>query len=82
MPRFPIQVVAKSRTPEDHLKYYRWVRFVKEGYDRNYVWHEDTTLGWRTRWFHTFMDLVPKVIWRRLPVSWQSAHLFGDALED
>jgi hypothetical protein len=73
-------VVAKSRTPEDHLKYYRWVRFIT-GVDRDYYgdryahWEE---VGWRTRWFHAAMDLVPTVIWRHLPVRWQSKHLFGD----
>lgn len=73
--RFPIQVVAKSRTPQDHLSYYRWVRFVNGDY------HRQTGLGvvgFRFRWFITFMDLMPPVIWRRLPVRWQVAHLYGD----
>jgi hypothetical protein len=82
--RFPIQVVAKSRTPEDHIKYYRWVHFITNfeyRYDDRYekahpVW--TCLFGFRTRWFHTAMDLVPTVIWRHLPVRWQSKHLFGD----
>lgn len=81
MPRFPLQVVAKSRTPEDHLKYYRWVRFVRGeihpmDWDQTPIYRYE--FGWRTRFFHFFMDLCPTVIWRHLPVRWQSAHLFGD----
>lgn len=83
--RFPIQVVAKSRTKEEHLAYYRWVHFIN-GEEK--YWHEPSfryrtrntfgpVIGFRTRWFHTAMDLVPTVIWRHLPVRWQSAHLFG-----
>ena len=77
--RFPLQVVAKSRTPEDHIKYYRWVRFInnEKWYGTKYE-RPDVVLGWRTRFFHTFMDLVPSFIWRRLPVRWQTAHLFED----
>lgn len=87
--RFPLQVVAKSRTPEEHIKYYRWVHFIN-GVETAYVdWDSENDepitrptwrvlFGYRTRWFLTAMDLVPKVIWRRLPVRWQTAHLFGD----
>ena len=79
--RFPLQVVAKSRIPEDHLKYYRWVRFIKGkahplDWDTSPVYK--VTIGYRTRWFLAMMDLVPTFVWRRLPVRWQTAHLFGD----
>ena len=74
--RFPIQVVAKSRTPEEHRQYYRWVRFVT-GRDE-YGFTEPRYLGIRSRWFHSFMDLVPKWLLRRLPVRWQVAYIFGD----
>jgi hypothetical protein len=79
--RFPLQVAAKSRTPAEHLAYYRWVRFVRGEYrPPDYLtYRPEVSYGIRWRgWFFTFMDLVPTVIWRRLPVRWQTAHLFGD----
>ena len=73
--RFPLQVVAKSRTPTEHFKYYRWIRLV----NNQHSWAKpDVYIGWRTRWFLAAMDLVPTFVWRRLPVRWQTAHLFGD----
>lgn len=86
--RFPLQVVAKSRTAEDHRAYYRWVHFItgrEYNYDRypyrkQWVWEE--VVGYRTRWFHSFMDAVPTCLWRRLPLAWQTAYLFGDPTHD
>lgn len=77
MPRFPLKAVAKSRTPEDHLAYYRWVNFVN-GEDPWTGHRVIASVGWRTRWFHTFMDLTPRFVWRRLPIRWKTRHLFED----
>ena len=76
MIRFPLQVVAKSRIPEEHRKYYRYVRWATG--KSEYGELVPIYYGWRSRWLHTFMDLVPSLVWRHLPVRWQTAHLFGD----
>lgn len=70
---FPIQVIAKSRTYEDHLQYYRWVRAVN-----GEIPFKPAMLSPHRPCILWVMDRCPKMLWRYMPLSWRIYHLFAE----
>lgn len=69
---FPILVAGRSRTYEEHAKFWKWVRFIngeiplKKAIPRP----DRPILLW-------FMNCIPSWAWRHMPLKWRTYHLFA-----
>ena len=68
---FPLQVIAKSRYYDDHMQYYRWVRAVN-----GEIPFKVSQLSPHRPIVLAIMNLVPRFIWRYMPLKWKIYHLF------
>ena len=74
--RFPLRVAGKSRTPEDHYAYYRWLWRVAQPQNAPPVVTPPPTEAIRVvLWL---LDRLPTFVWRRLPLRLRNWHLFTD----